>query len=408
MRRVLILVVLNVLYVSLPFISSAAGNKAPELVSFEYDDLLKIRESIRSGKGIYLESYNKLLASADQLLGKIPQKVTDGDLPPTGDAHDFFAIGKFSWPNPATANGMPYVRRDGAHNKEAFGDRYDLTRFQKTVNDINILSLAWFYTQDEKYAGKAKDLLNVWFVDTATRMNPNMNCASSLPGVYNGMSVGIIFSVILIEMVDHVKLLGLSKSWDTVSDEKLKKWFADYLDWLNNSELGKQERAATNNHGTWYAAQAAAYYIYTGEKDKARALFTLSKAQVAEQVKKDGSMPRELKRVEAFHYFIYGLKAFVVLSRSMAILGEDLSAYRTEDGRGLHLSFEFIIPYILGDKKWNYGGTVNLNEKGLFPAMLWGYSRYQSPGMLKVLHHLTPAFTTSAGIDKLYVYRNAE
>lgn len=119
-------------------------------------------------------------------------------------------------------------------------------------------------------------------------------------------------------------------------------------------------------------------------------------------------MPRELKRVEAFHYFIYGLKAFVVLSRSMAILGEDLSAYRTEDGRGLHLPFEFIIPYILGDKKWNYGGTINLNEKGLFPAMLWGYSRYQSPGMLKVLHHLTPAFTTSAGIDKLYVYRNAE
>ena len=34
-------------------------------------------------------------------------------LPPSGDRHDYLSIGPYWWPNPDTADGRPYVRRDG-------------------------------------------------------------------------------------------------------------------------------------------------------------------------------------------------------------------------------------------------------------------------------------------------------
>jgi len=37
-----------------------------------------------------------------------------------GGCHDFFSQADYEWPNPNTANGLPYVNRDGESNPHVF------------------------------------------------------------------------------------------------------------------------------------------------------------------------------------------------------------------------------------------------------------------------------------------------
>jgi len=374
----------------------------PRCITFEYADLLAIRKSISAGETTYKASYKLLLSTADKLLKKTPEKVTDGDKPPTGDVHDFYAIGKFSWPNPNTPNGMPYIRGDGKYNPDTFGDRFDLTRFQKTVSYINTLTLAWFFTQDEKYAAKASEFLKVWFIDPQTLMNPNMECASALPGVYNGMPIGIIFTVVLIEMADHIQLLRQSKSWDQTADGQLTKWFIAYKKWLTTSPFGKEEQKATNNHGTWHSAQLLAYTLLIGNADGVKEQFELAKSQINSQIMPDGQLPREMKRVEGFHYFIYGLKAFNVMAKGFEQFGYDLWSYKTPDQKSLMLPHQFIIPYITGKKPWTTGGSININDTDALIILKQSAKKYNLPESKEAID-LLRANMGAASIKQLYI-----
>ena len=46
------------------------------------------------------------------------------------------------------------------------------------------LSLAYFFTANEKYAAHAERFLRTWFLDSATAMNPNMKYAQGMKGKF--------------------------------------------------------------------------------------------------------------------------------------------------------------------------------------------------------------------------------
>jgi hypothetical protein len=57
------------------------------------------------------------------------------------------------------------------------------------------------------YAKKATELLTTWFIDTATRMNPNLNFAQMVKGINNGSGTGIIHTRHFIYVIDGIQLL---------------------------------------------------------------------------------------------------------------------------------------------------------------------------------------------------------
>jgi len=378
----------------------------PELIYFDYSDLNKTKNKIMTGDVSLKPAYSSLIKNADLLLSVSSEKVTDGDMPPSGDKHDFFAIGKLAFPNPKTPDGLPYVRRDGVTNPEADGSRYDLNRYNTTLSRINQLCLAWHFTGQEKYAKKATQLLQVWFLDPETRMSPNLKNASALPGIYDGMPIGIIFSVALIKTVDCIKLLSTSESWTEKDDQKLKAWFRAYTTWLLESDMGKKEKLANNNHGSWYTAQVMAFSLYSGDPDRAKELVNLAQMQIDQQITDIGSMPRELARQRSMHYSVYGLQAFVIIARCMDYLGEDLWHYKTADGRGLELAFRFLGPYMLAKKEWTW---TNI-EKGKTPdnaldVFQWADKKYNDPLFTEVSQHLfrsAPAGSVTAHLTGTY------
>lgn len=370
------LTILRIALLCFTTLKTVAQKPETPLVSFDFEALKTVRD-----KGADIEiPRKKLIDDANKILNKKPLKVVDGDTPPSGNPHDFYAIGKLAFPNPNTPNGLPYIRKDGVTNPEADGDRYDLHRYNTTLSRVNVLSLAWFYTQDEKYAKKAAELLRVWFLDPDTRMNPNLNNASALPGVYDGMPIGIIFSVALIRMVDHVKILALSKSWSPDDNNALKKWFAGYRDWLLESDLGKVEAKAGNNHGSWYAAQVAAFSIYNGELEQSKPMIELAKKQIAQQMQPDGSMPREYKRERSLHYSIYGLQAFTYLARCADLIGEDLWNFQSTDEKSLRIAFSFLYPYVTYAKEWPWKNIAKGQPLGRGPLEIYQLAARALPG----------------------------
>lgn len=371
-------------------ISCTPSGYDPELICSDYRDLVGIRNKIQANDTFYARAYTQLMQRADSFLLCKPLKVVDGNVPPTGDPHDFFAIGKYAWPNPDTPDGMPYIRIDCQINPESGGDHYDLSRYNKTISRINILSLAWFYSQDEKYAAKATELLKTWFIDPESRMNPNFECASSLPGQYNGMPNGIIFGVVLIKMLDHVQLLTQSDSWTQADNEALQQWFVRFKTWLLESEFGQTERKSNSNHGSWYITQMLAYSHYTHDQREVEQLVARSEELIARQVDPDGSLPMEKNRKWSFHYSIYGMESLTSMALAVDRFGGDLWNYQTPDGRSLHLAFNFLCPYLLHEKEWPWGVTKeNNNIHGVaLPLFSWAAYKYQSEDLRKVEKYL--------------------
>lgn len=364
--------------------------ETPELVHFDYEDLEHIRKDLKNKEGNTQAAYSKLITEADKLLPLEPLTVTAGDIPPTGDKHDFFAIGKYTWPNPDTPDGMPYIRIDCKINPESGGDRYDLSRYNKTIDRIKKLSWAWYYSREEKYATKATELLRVWFLNEDTRMNPNLECASSLPGVCNGMANGIIFGVTLVEMIDCVKLLAQSNTWTTTDGDALKAWFAAFKTWLLDSELGKTERKSNSNHGSWYVAQVLAYSLYSGDTREVAELTERAKVLIDKQIDTDGSLPMEKHREWSFHYSIYGIEGLAIMASAAEHFGTDIWHYTTTDGRGLEAAFRFLEPYLSDKETWPWGtirANNNIHLAGL-PLMRRAAKKYNSPGMREVAVYL--------------------
>ncbi len=127
------------------------------------------------------------------------------------------------------------------------------------------LGLAYYFTGDEKYADRAAVLLRAWFLDSASKMNPNFDHAQMVKGVDKGRGTGIIESLRLIKAVDAAGLIAGSKAWTNADQRALQDWFKQFNNWLLTSKNGRSEGAAKNNHGTWYDVQVVTYALFNGD-----------------------------------------------------------------------------------------------------------------------------------------------
>ncbi|VDR26444.1 Alginate lyase [Raoultella terrigena] len=94
----------------------------------------------------------------------------------------------------------------GQTNPDANSDATDKNRLVKMSNDVSTLALAWYFSQDERYAQKAVQQIKSWFLDANTRMTPNLQYAQAIPGINTGRGIGIIDSRALVEVVDAIAL----------------------------------------------------------------------------------------------------------------------------------------------------------------------------------------------------------
>jgi hypothetical protein len=281
---------------------------------------------------------------------------------------------------------LPYIRKDGRTNEDLLskGDRETIGMM---YDDVEALSLAGYLFNEKKYGEHAATLLRAWFVDPATRMNPNLRYGQAIPGRNDGRNSGVIDTRHFIRVLDSVALMRQSDSWSDEDHAALTAWMKQYLDWLRNDPMGKEEAGEKNNHGTWCDAQVAAIAMFVGEREVARHIAEGAKAnRIGQCIEPDGRLPEELERTNGLHYSVFHLSGMAVIARIGEQLDVDLWHYETKDGRSVRRGLDFIMPYLAGDKKWPYKQikkmSVSPTDMGLFYLAA---TRYKDPQYLKAL-----------------------
>ena len=355
----------------------AMGNVAPRVLLTDAVRLVELKKKAEQQDATVLSLVSGLRTQADKLLDMRPISVMDkARVPPSGNKHDYMSQAPYFWYDSSKPKGLPYLRRDGERNPEI----YTITdhRYMGDLDNASrVLALAWYFTGEEKYAIKAAALLRHWFFDDSTRMNPNLNYAQAVPGVNDGRGTGIIESIALTGIADAAGLLEGSHSWTTADAGALRQWYAQYLDWMLTSKNGKDEHAAKNNHGTWYLAQAADFALFTGDVAKARELAEEGKKKMDGQVEKDGKMPLELARTNGLGYSTYNLQAWFKLGTLAQLTGTDLWNYQNKEGAGIRTALDWLRPYALGEKKWDYQQIGGYKKEDYYGLLLQAATKYK-------------------------------
>ena len=333
------------------------------------------------------KALKKLIADADKALAVTPPSVMQKTkVPPSGDKHDYMSIAPYYWPNPATKDGLPYVRKDGKVNPESRAEAAnDTLRARLVGTTVETLALGYYFTRDEKYAEHAAKVLRTWFLDPATKMTPHFRFAQAIPGVNDGRGTGLIEARGLADAADAAILLAGSRHWSAADQQALLAWGEVYFEWLLGSKNGQDERAAKNNHGTWYDVQAVKWALVLGRMDKAKEFCAGAGAgRIGVQVEPDGKQPLELVRTATFSYSCFNLRALAALADLSEHAGVDLWHHKTTDGRSIRAALDFLVPYLgKNPKPWTLQQIHESNDDDVLPvlraaALATGDARYES------------------------------
>ena len=337
----------------------------PRVFLMDARALVAARQDARSGAPALAPALAELRRDADRAARAEAYSVVNKTrTPPSGDRHDYTSLSIYWWPNPDAPGGLPYVLHDGERNPESDDTTlYDERTLSRMVNAVDALALAYYLTRTAAYADHAARFVRTWFLDEATRMNPNMRYAEMRPGIVAERGIGIIQSRAFMRVADAVGLLADSPAWTAADQETLQAWFADLLRWLRESPQGQMESWEPNNHGSWYDAQVADFALFAGQ-DAAAAQVVAESAErrIALQIEPDGRQPYELARTRSLSYSAFNLQALFQLATLGDRVGVDLWSYQTPDGRGIRRALDLLLPSVGGAAPWPYPQITSFNH----------------------------------------------
>lgn len=346
---------------------------------FNIEDLIDQRNSFNESHNSsnylnwFIEKANEALTSPCY---SVMEKTT-----PSKDKHNYLSLARFWWPNEKSENKLPYVRKDGIINPEIWDDAYDYKKKCKMTIDCQNLSLAYFFTQDERYSEKAAEKIKTWFLNSETRMNSHLNFAQGIPGKVSGRLEGIIESSSFPLLFDMIKLLEGSIFWTINDQKKLEEWVREYLNWLLTSPIGIEDAKQSNNQGSWYDFQVIFFALYTNQNLLAKEhLIKNVYPKLKNQFNSFYLQPHELTRTKSFFYSYYNLHALFWC----AVLGEHLKEdilwqNLTKDKSILCMSLDKMLEYCVMDKKWVHDDIEPINPKILAPLLLIAATICQEP-----------------------------
>lgn len=319
----------------------------------------------------------QILKEAEWAMQQQPITVTaESSSRSAGGLHDFFSEADYFWPNPANPDG-PYINRDGETNPNNFvAHRKAMIRFS-TI--IGALASAYQLTGDQKYVKQAIIHLKAWFVDPATLMNPNLSFSQAVKGSSTGRSWGIIDTIHFMEVAQGILVMEKAKSFDKQDLVAIKKWFTDYILWLNTSKNGVAEKLSKNNHSACWVMQVASFAKLCNDEPMLDSLrLRYKNVLLPNQMATNGSFPLELERTKAYGYSIFNLDAMTMICQILSTPKDNLWTYTTTDGKSIQKGITYLYPFIADKSKWTLKPDVMYwdNWPVAQPFLVFGANAY--------------------------------
>jgi hypothetical protein len=370
------------------FVLGASSPAAvPPLFWWRAEDLVGARTALQTQADAPHPALAAVLAEADEWLTRRPPSVLDKTrIAASGDRHDYLSFGPYWWPDPTQPDGLPYIRRDGEINQEMRTGSDD-SAWERMSAAVEDLALAYWFTGKPHFAKGAAEYVRVWFLDPATRMNPNFQHAQSIPGLSTGRGIGLIEARILMRVNESLALLEGSAAWPDSLRLAYRAWLTEFFTWMRTSQNGRDAAAEPNNHGSWYDAQCAHLALVLGDKATARRILEAGPNQrIATQIEPSGAQPHEMERANSLGYSIFNLEALFVCAR-LADHPEfegalNWWAFEPPEGRSLRQALRYLAPYADPMLPWKKADLAD-DDRPLLIPLLDEFLRHQSDPALR-------------------------
>jgi len=341
-------VIFKIIVASILFTSLGIGQT---LNLFKTSDLMQVKKNyLENGK--FEKEINDLKLLADMAIDESPYTITKYSAPETDGAtvNDYYSDSPYWWPVDGDPT-APYFRRDGERNPDRFMDHKDeAAKFYKGV-----MSLAFcnYFTNNSNYGKKANELLKVWFVDEATKMNPNLKNSQLIRNRTKKRGVGIIDGRRFAALTEAIILLKQNGQLDDKVFEGIKSWYSELLIWLTTSYYGLDEKQRGNNHGTWWSAQVAAISNLLLKYDQIKLLDEHSKHYLLDnQIDKNARQPLEEARTKSLSYSTFNVTAHSYLNSIFIKNKIDNWNYVNKNGVTLINVVDYLIPFVINPSDW--------------------------------------------------------
>jgi len=307
----------------------------------------------------------RILRAANQYLTEAPVTVTASHSDRSaGGLHDYFSQGDYWWADPKNPGG-PWIRRDGYTNPDNFNAH------REALIGLGVkapaLIAAWRLTKDKRYSAHFLKHLRAWFVDPATKMNPNLEYAQAIMGVSTGRGTGIIDTLQWTDLARGLRLMEATGGLSAAEIAPIKEWFATYVDWMATSKNGVEEELAKNNHGACWVLQVAEFAQFTKREDLvALCRDRYKKNLIPDQVAKDGSLPLELARTKPYSYSLFDGDVLTGICQSLSTAKDNLWTFKGPKGAGVAEVMAFQYPFMADKSKWPYPRDVEFFDD--FPS----------------------------------------
>ncbi|NML07805.1 alginate lyase family protein [Sphingomonas sp. G-3-2-10] len=318
-----------------------------------HPDVLMRLKAGRDSDPAIKAAYAGLIGKADIAMGRTLFTVADKlTIPPSGSRNDYLSIVPNYFPDPAKPNG-PWIRGEGT-NPDRMTNKFDIADLDRMSADVEILALAYYFSENPRYATRAASIVRTWFLDPKSRMNPNMNFAHTVPGRENGRPDGVFETQRVQRVIDAVGLIGPSGFFTADDGKGLEKWFSDYVDWLRNSTHGKGASIQRNINAMWYDSQITHFALYARRTDVVKSVVQdFSKRRLPVHFGADGSMALEATRSRSLFFSIASLGAAYNVAEIASCVDIDLWNLE-EGGRGIRKSSDFIAKYHGNTASWPF------------------------------------------------------
>jgi len=328
------------------------------------DEAEPIHSAILRKEPWTLDAVRRLRAEADKRLREGPWSVTsDHPLGVNLDPHDYYGEAPFWWPDPANP-AAPWVRREGHVNPDRVVA--DKNALNATCDSIFTLGAASFLLDDARYGQHAARLINAWFLNPKTRMNPNLEYSQAIRGV-NEARGSTIDGRLFIRAVQGMEFLAQSGQWDAKESAATHKWFEEYLRWMMRSKIGNDDRSSGGHRASWWTAQAAAIATFLDDAATEQMAFSYYRDAIfPRQAAAAGPGRSDEERARPLSYSAFNIEAMATTCRIAQAQGVDLWSAQSKNGTTLAAVIAPLIPHLADRKKWDREQIADFETDGIY------------------------------------------
>lgn len=315
-----------------------------------------------------------------------------------GTRHDFYSEPDDFFPEADPK--LPWVQRPGSLNAAAFTAHRDAV-YNMSVT-VTALAAAYVVSADAKYAARATDHLEAWFVAADTRMNPTLQLAGRVPNTPTGRPDGVIDSLPLAEVARSLRFLVTMEDVDRLA--AVHRWFADYAGWLNDSRTAGLARDMKDRHASSWLFQCAAYADanVTGLTSDDAALNILRHrfhtVTLRAQMNGNGIFTREVTTANPFRNSLFNLDLLSLSCEMLTTRFDNPWEFELQDGPGLRAAIAFHYPYMRTPTTWPYPADIAHFKElpGRRISLLLAGRAYNQPPYVDLWRSLSPLPPTAA------------